>query len=276
MFGKAQRLVNGISGDSPIPWKKSEKYQNLGGPDSRDDIRGGMELKGILNLYRFIEEGGLFIPITTNVSLPIDYGMVESVAVVEPKNLKARGAILQTRIIDTRSPVSYGYDRTLGVYFPGAPVLETGMKAVFGVDIGELFDGETKGRVSGRGGLKDPDVIQGRPHKPPKIKGAGTGIPPEYRDMLQLYLPPDMNTIRVIIRFSQKEKLLISGMLAGGEELQNKAAVIDVPLGKGHILLFAINPMWRYETHGNFFLLFNAALNYNNLDAGRPKASKKE
>ncbi|NIM89697.1 MAG: hypothetical protein GTO17_01975 [Candidatus Aminicenantes bacterium] len=276
MFGKAQRLVNGISGDSPIPWKKSEKYPNLGGPDSRDDIRGGMELKGILNLRRFIEEGGLFIPITSNVSLPIDYGMVESVAVVEPKTLKAQGAVLQTRIIDTRSPVSYGYDRTLGVYFPGAPVLETGMKAVFGVDIGELFDGETKGRVSGRGGPKDPDVIQGRPHKPPKIRGAGTGIPPEYRDMLQLYLPPDMNTIRVILRFSQKEKLLISGMLAGGEELQNKAAVIDVPLGKGHILLFAINPMWRYETHGNFSLLFNAALNYNNLDAGRPKASKKE
>jgi hypothetical protein len=276
MFGKAQRLVNGISGDSPIPWKKSEKYPNLGGPDSREDIRGGMELKGILNLRRFIEEGGLFIPITTNVSLPIDYGMVESVAVVEPKNLKARGAVLETRIIDSQSPITYGYDRTLGVYFPGAPVLETGMKAVFGVDIGELFDGEPKERPSGRGGLKDPDVIQGRPLQPPKIKGAGTGIPPEYRDMIQLYLPPDMNTIRVILRFSQKEKLLISGMLAGGEELQNKAAVIDVPLGKGHILLFAINPMWRYETQGNFFLLFNAALNYNNLDAGRPKASKKE
>ncbi len=276
MFGKAQRLVNGISGDSPISWEKSEKYSNLGGPDSRDDIRGGMELKGILNLRRFIEEGGLFIPITTNVSLPIDYGMVESVAVVDPKNLKARGAVLETRIIDTRSPVSYGYDRTLGVYFPGAPVLETGMKAVFGVDVGELFDGEPKERPSGRGGLKDPDVIQGRPHQPPKIKGAGTGIPPEFRDQINLYLPPDMNTIRVILRFSQKEKLLISGMLAGGEELQNKAAVIDVPLGKGHILLFAINPMWRYETQGSFFLLFNAALNYNNLDAGRPKVSKKE
>jgi hypothetical protein len=276
MLGKAQRLVNGISSDSPIPWKKSEKYPNLGGPDSRDDIRGGMEFKGILNLRRFIEEGGCFIPITNNVSLPIDYGMVESVAVVEPKNLKARGAVLQTRIIDTRSPISYGYDRTLGVYFAGAPVLETGMKAVFGVDIQELFDGEAKGRASGRGSLKDADVIQGRPLQPPKIKGAGTGIPPEYREMMKLYLPPDLNTIRVILRFSQKEKLLLSGLLAGGEELQNKAAVIDVPLGKGHILLFAINPMWRYETQGSFFLLFNAALNYNYLDAGRPKPAEKK
>lgn len=276
MFGKAQRLVNGISGDTPIPWKKSEKYPNLGGPDSSDDIRGGMEFKGILHLRQFIEKGGLFIPITSNVSLPIDYGMVESVSVVKPKNLKTVGSVLQARVIDIRSPISYGYDRTLGVYFNGAPVLETGMKAALGgLDLEAMLYGEAKGRASGRGSEKDPDVIQGRPHKPPKIKGAGTGIPPEYRDMINIYLPPDLSTMRVILRFDRKEKLLLSGMLAGGEELQNRAAVVDVPLGKGHILLFAINPMWRYETHGNFFLIFNAALHYNHLDIGRQKILKK-
>ncbi|MFQ6110133.1 MAG: hypothetical protein ACE5L7_11345, partial [Candidatus Aminicenantales bacterium] len=73
-----------------------------------------------------------------------------------------------------------------------------------------------------------------------------------------------------------KEKLLLSGMLGGGEELQNRAAVVDVPLGKGHILLFAINPMWRFQTQGSFFLLFNAALNYDNLSAGKPKMPAKK
>jgi hypothetical protein len=29
--------------------------------------------------------------------------------------------------------------------------------------------------------------------------------------------------------------------------------------------------MWRQETIGSFGLLFNAALNYRSLDAGRPK-----
>ncbi len=272
IFGKAQRLVNGISGDSPIPWKKMDKFIHLGGPDSRDDIRGGMGLQGILNLYRFLENGGLFIPITTNASLPIDYGMVESVDVARTNKLKAPGSVLQARITDSRSPVSYGYDRTLGVYFNGGPVLETGMKAATGgIDLAELMDGATKGRPSGRGSLDDPDVIQGRPHSPSKITGAGTGIPPEFKDLLNLYMPPDLTTIRVVLRFDQKEKLLISGMLEGGEELQNQAAVVDVPVGKGHVLFFAINPMWRFETHGSFFLLFNAALNYDNLDAGRPK-----
>lgn len=79
----------------------------------------------------------------------------------------------------------------------------------------------------------------------------------------------DLQDVRVILRFDGKKDLLISGMLEGAEELQNKPAVIDVPVGKGHVLFFAINPMWRYETLGSFSLIFNAAMNYNHLDAGR-------
>jgi hypothetical protein len=49
---------------------------------------------------------------------------------------------------------------------------------------------------------------------------------------------------------------------------------VDVPVGRGHVLLFATNPMWRHQTQGAFFLLFNAALNYDSLGAGRaPEAA---
>ena len=118
-------------------------------------------------------------------------------------------------------------------------------------------------------------MIQGRPHKPPKVTGAGSGIPPEYRDMMNLFMPADLQKIRVLLRFEQKNKLLISGMLEGGEELQNKAAVVDIPLGKGHVLFFAINPMWRHQTLGSYMLIFNAALHFDHLDAGRPKPRSK-
>jgi hypothetical protein len=33
--------------------------------------------------------------------------------------------------------------------------------------------------------------------------------------------------------------------------------------------MFATNPMWRHQTQGEFFLVFNAALNYDNLSVGR-------
>jgi len=44
--------------------------------------------------------------------------------------------------------------------------------------------------------------------------------------------------------------------------------VVDVPHGKGHVVLFANNPMWRAETSGSYFLVFNAILNYDHLGAG--------
>jgi hypothetical protein len=31
--------------------------------------------------------------------------------------------------------------------------------------------------------------------------------------------------------------------------------------------------MWRHQTQGEFFLLFNAALNYDNLGVGLPEAT---
>jgi hypothetical protein len=45
--------------------------------------------------------------------------------------------------------------------------------------------------------------------------------------------------------------------------------VVDVPLDKGHIVLFSNNPIWRGETLGSYPLVFNAILNFDQLDAGR-------
>jgi hypothetical protein len=45
--------------------------------------------------------------------------------------------------------------------------------------------------------------------------------------------------------------------------------VVDVPHGKGHVVLFANNPMWREQTQGSYMLVFNALMNWDHLDAGR-------
>jgi len=83
------------------------------------------------------------------------------------------------------------------------------------------------------------------------------------------FTPPQLRP-RVVLRFANDEKnLLVSGMLAGGNELANRPAIVDVPVGRGHVVMFATNPMWRHQTQGEFFLIFNAALNYDNLNAGR-------
>ena len=52
-------------------------------------------------------------------------------------------------------------------------------------------------------------------------------------------------------------------------ELAQHAAVIDAPYGEGHVVLFSNNPFWRAETKGSYFLVFNAIMNFDNLNAGR-------
>ena len=64
--------------------------------------------------------------------------------------------------------------------------------------------------------------------------------------------------------------MLLSGTLGGGEAIANRALVVDMPLGKGHVVMFALRPFWRWQTQGTYFLAFNAILNWDHLDAGKP------
>jgi hypothetical protein len=85
-------------------------------------------------------------------------------------------------------------------------------------------------------------------------------------------LPPAALYPRVVLRFADAKHLWVSGMLSGAKELADTPAVVDVPVGRGHILLFAPNPMWRMTTEGSFMLVLNAALNFNHLNVGWPPA----
>ncbi len=68
--------------------------------------------------------------------------------------------------------------------------------------------------------------------------------------------------------------LLLSGALVGGEALAGRPALVDVSLGKGHVVLFGVRPFWRNQTSGSHFLAFNAILNWNDLSAVRTIVSR--
>lgn len=56
------------------------------------------------------------------------------------------------------------------------------------------------------------------------------------------------------------EPLLISGWIHGGKTIRGQAAVIDVPVGKGRVVLFGFNVHNRSQAHATIKLLFNACL----------------
>jgi ABC-type uncharacterized transport system permease subunit len=54
-------------------------------------------------------------------------------------------------------------------------------------------------------------------------------------------------------------------MLNNPQELLGRPAVVDAPLGAGHVVSFAIRPFWRHQTQGTWALALNAIANWNAL-----------
>ena len=68
----------------------------------------------------------------------------------------------------------------------------------------------------------------------------------------------------VLMRFPGE---VMSGLMRGANQTEDGAAIVDVPRGEGRIVLFATNPCCRWQNHGEFTMLFNTILHYNDFDA---------
>jgi hypothetical protein len=179
---------------------------------------------------------------------------------------------MSAKFVDLASPIAYGYVDTLSIY--SSPGLVFGVSNLLGGRGGRAQGEGTPSRATGRGTADDPDVIQGRPAMAPlpeepkvEVWQAAPVTDEQLRNGINV-IPPRQRP-RVILRYGDTRDLLVSGLLENGNEIAQRPAVVDVPLGAGHLVLFANNPMWRGQTQGTYALVFNAILNFDQLDAGR-------
>jgi hypothetical protein len=257
---------------NPLPWKKTELTPNLGGFASTDDMRPGLGWTGLMNLQNFVKNGGVFIGADESATFAVSMGLTPGVSVQPAARLRAIGDVLKTRMVDATSPIAYGYGDTLSVYCFQGPIFN--ISNVAGGGGGGRRGGGGAQRTTGRGTADDPDVVQGRPPaeapEPPPTSEIWEAPPilDEQRRNLVGLIPPAQRP-RVILRWGNANELLVSGLLDGGDEIAQHAAVIDSPLERGHVILFSLNPFWRGQTSGSYSLVFNTILNFDHLNAGR-------
>ena len=284
--GSAVAQVNGmpLTGSLPLPYRKTPETPNLGVLDSSDDIRGGMGFEGLTELAKFVEHGGTLITEGSTATIFLEYGLTSDITLEQPAQLSARGSVLRTRIVDRSSPIAYGYGGTdLPVYFNQAPVLNVGDArrggdAPAGPSAGpgtsitpNAVPLKTSSYEPADGAAGTPAIERPRPEDIARLRqetrqpasgtaSNGGGNADDHRD--------GSARTRVVLQFpSDPNEMLLSGTLANGQFLANRAAVVDSRVGEGHVVMFAIRPFWRWQSQGTYTLGFNAIMNWNDLDA---------
>ncbi len=255
-----------------LPWKKTAETPNLGSEDQTDDMRPGLGWTGVAHLQEFVRKGGLFVTVMDTADLAVSSGLTPGLSVAARQRLRIVGSVVRSKTIDATSPIAYGYTDNLALWCDNGPIFN--LSSVFGSRGGRRLGPDDGGnRPTGRGTADDPDTPQGRvgveaareervdtwkavPITDEQMRNGINVIPPAARP-------------RVILRYADTRDLLVSGLVENGGEIAQHAAVVDVPLDKGHVVAFSNNPIWRGETQGSYFLVFNALLNFDQLDAGR-------
>ncbi|MEO6213784.1 MAG: hypothetical protein ABIP65_09185 [Vicinamibacterales bacterium] len=74
----------------------------------------------------------------------------------------------------------------------------------------------------------------------------------------------------VLARYVGGEPSVLSGLMRGADEVRDRPFAVDVPggvSGKGRVIMFANNPIYRWQNHGEFNMVFNSLLNWNDMGA---------
>jgi hypothetical protein len=75
---------------------------------------------------------------------------------------------------------------------------------------------------------------------------------------------------QVVARFQGGDAGVLSGLLRGADQIRNRPMIVDTRNGKGRVILFANNPIYRWQTFGEHQMLFNTLLFWNDLPGEAP------
>ena len=228
---------------SPMPFKKTPETPNFGTPAESDDITGGIGYQGLAQIQDFVERGGLLITLGSGSMLALEAGLVRGVrrdAGGVPRSTQGGGS-------DAAAAAQRAITRT-----PGAHLRVT-------------FD------------RPDHPIAYGySPHT--YVFRQNFPLYAEPRRWLRMAYcttcldgPVDTSTVVLEWGDTTSAPILVSGQIWGEGNLIGRPAILDSPVGSGHIITFNFNPIHRDLNRGDQRMLWNAILNWQSILAAQPK-----
>jgi hypothetical protein len=219
---------------SPMPFKKTAQTPSFGTPAESDDITGGIGYEGLAQIQRFIEDGGLMVTVGSGSMLALEGGLVRFVR-------RSSGGVPRSAAGGGGS--SSAASQQAGTRTPGAHVRVT-------------FD------------RPDHPIAYGYPARTWVFRQNFPLYNTPRRWLRMAYCttcldgPEDRSGVVMEWGDSESKEFVVSGQAWGEENLIGRPAILDMPVGKGHVVAFNFNPLHRDMNRGDQRLLWNAILNW--------------
>ncbi len=234
-------LVHGIDTRfSPLPFTRTPEFPSQGIPDGSEDITGGMGFEGLLNLNRFVQGGGVLIALGNAGTLPVEGGMVRQAFTLQG-GFNTPGSELRAKVVRPEHPIVYGYEELTSVFRGNGAIYDvpkwerSRVVLQFGTKRPEGEEEEAAAKKKDSSGIEVEDLDAPAPQPKPK---------PEKR---------------------ADNRLVLSGFVRGEDMVNGKPAILDLPAGKGRVILFSFDPLHRFLNLADFRFVYNAILNWNDL-----------
>jgi hypothetical protein len=209
---------------------------------STPDMTGGMGFEGLGELRRFVDEGGLLLTLREASRLAGESGFVREMSPLALGQLFHPGSVVRVKARRSGHPVLYGYPETFHIFRGNGSLFALGRR-----DRGMMV------LQYGTRPAKDEEE--------PKDSGPMLGIPDTTdRDSLPARVTPATGE-------TSRDPYVLSGMVRNDDVIIGQAAIIDAPVGRGHVIAYTFNPLHRYLNQQDFALVWNALLNWNDLPA---------
>lgn len=237
-------IVHGIDPRwEPMPYTQTDEFPSHGVVDSSPDITGGMGFQGLAELQAFVQAGGLLTCLGNAGTLAVDSGIVRDVG-SQPAG-GTPGSHITVKLLRPEHPVAWGYDKVDHVFHGNHRRFDTPERLM--------------GRVVAQYGTKTMAAAEREADKKPGVPAQAPAAAEEDDES-----PGDKQS---------EAPSCLSGVVPDAAALERMPALLDIPVGRGHVLLFSWNPLHRYQNHHDFGWVVNALLFHDQLP-GTPSESE--
>jgi hypothetical protein len=218
----------------PMAFKKTPQFPSLGTPAESDDITGGIGWEGLAQIQRFVEQGGLLVTLGSGTMLAIEGGIIRGVRRDSggvPRSTQGGGP-------DSSAAAQQAVTRT-----PGSHVRVTFAKP-------------------------EHPIAYGYPARTYVFRQnfALYSIPRRWLRMAYCTtcLDGPIDTRSVVLEWGDREgaPFVVSGQAWGEGNLIGRPAILDTPVGSGHVVTFNFNPLHRDLNRGDQRMLWNTIINW--------------